>query len=189
MNANNRVPIPAWGWLGGFGLALIVALIPGSNERFGDFSRIISAFGQGMIVAAIIVGGINLLLPRKLALHFWRLIIAGITMIVFSGKIDLGGLFWIILLGAVLMTVFGFVISIITKSFKGFLAPFKWFAKVFNGKKGAQKLRVGDRVAWAGDSGTELTGQVEQVLNNGRIRVMGDDGIRRQLPPGDLEKI
>lgn len=192
MNANNRVPIPAWGWLGGFGLILVVALIPGSNERFGDLSRIISAFGQNIIVAAGIIGLINLFLSRKLTLHFWRLVIAGIGLIIFSGRIDLSGLLWVILLGALLMTLFGFVMAIITKSFKGFLAPFKWLGKILGGGGGkgkTPKFDPDDQVIWAGPGGEEFGGRVEQTLGNGRIRVIGDDGIRRQLQPGDLEKI
>lgn len=51
-----------------------------------------------------------------------------------------------------------------------------------------EKLIPGDKVSWGETtSGTELTGIVEAILSNGRVRVMGDDGIRRQLQPAELE--
>lgn len=191
MNANNRVLIPALGWLGGFGLALIVALIPGSSESFASLPRIMSALGQNIIAATMITGLINLFLPRKLVLHFWKLITLGVALIIFSGKIDLSGLFWIIIAGAAFMTVSGLVISIITKSFKGFLSPFKWLAKIFSGKEKKQEFRPGERVSWEDTrtDGLELNGTVEESLPNGKIRVMGDDGTRRQKKPEDLTRI
>ncbi|MDP2705863.1 MAG: hypothetical protein Q8O49_01505 [bacterium] len=191
MNANNSVSIPAWGWLGGFGLILIVALIPGSGESFGSLSRVMSALGQNVIVAAMITGVINLFLPRKLVLHFWRLIVLGVGLIILSGKIDLSGLLWIILLGAVLMTIFGLVISIITKSAKGFLAPFKWLGKFLSGKEKKKEFRPGDRVSWEDTrtDGLELTGTVREILPSGKIRVMGDDGITRQKKLEDLSPV
>lgn len=194
MNApqQNRIAIPWWGWIGGLGLIAAISIIPGSEQRFGDLPRIISSFGGNLIIVTGIVAVINIFLPTRLALPWGKLLVVGLLCKIFAGKVDMSGLLSVILICSLFMTIVGLVISILTKSLKGFLMPFKWLGKIFG--SGSEKKRVlkfdpNDQVTWAGEGGIEFTGQVEQVLGNGRIRVMGDDGIRRQLQPGDLEKI